>query len=114
MRYRTLLYLALLPALVVAQTDAERLHKLFADYHENRLREIPEMATSLGRNEYNHLWTDWSPAAQERRRAEKKKYLRELETFSAAKLDEQDRLSWQLLRYQIRQGVDQEPLRVFL
>ena len=114
MRYRTLLYLTLLPALAVAQTDADRLHKLFADYYENRLRDMPEMATSLGRNEYNHLWSDWSPAARERRRAQNEKYLRDLETFSQAKLDEQDRLSWQLLRYQIRQGVEQEPLRVFL
>src|SRR5712691_5082051 len=70
MRFRTLLFFALAPILAVAQTDADRLYKLFADYHENRLRETPELATSLGRNEYNHLWTDWSPAAQERRRAE--------------------------------------------
>ena len=114
MQYATSLYLVLLPALMAAQTDADRLHKLFADYYENGLRDIPEMATSLGRNEYNHLWTDWSPAAQERRRAENAKYLRELDTFSPAKLDEQDRLSWQLLRYQIRQSDDQQPLRVYL
>jgi uncharacterized protein (DUF885 family) len=114
MRYRTLLLFVVIRTLAVAQTDADRLHKLFADYYESRLRDIPEMATSLGRNEYNHLWTDWSPAAQERRRAENEKYLRDLDTFSQAKLDEQDRLSWQLLRYQIRQGVDQEPLRVYL
>ena len=109
-----LLYFAVIPAMGFAQTDAERLHKLFADYYENSLRETPEIATSLGRNEYNHLWTDWSPAAQQRRRTENEKYLRELETFSQAKLDEQDRLSLQLLRYQIRQGTDQEPLRVYL
>ncbi len=86
MRYRTLLCFTLLPALSVAQTDADRLRKLFADYDENRLRETPELATTLGRNEYNHLWTDWSLAAQERRRAESEKYLRELETFSTAKV----------------------------
>ncbi len=84
------------------------------DYHESRLRNSPEAATQLGRNEYNHLWTDWSPAAEARRRLEDEKYLRDLETFSQAKLDEQDRLSWQLLRYQIHQFADQEPLRVFL
>jgi uncharacterized protein (DUF885 family) len=114
MRHAALLLLALLPTLATAQTDAERLHKLFADYYENRLRNFPEQATQIGRNEYNHLWSDWSPAAIERRRAENEKYLRDLETFSSAKLDEQDRLSWQLLRYQIRQATDEQPLRVFL
>src|SRR5579864_6597999 len=114
MRYRTLLLFALLPRLAAAQTDADRLHKLFADYYESRLRDAPESATSLGRNEYNNLWTDWSPAALERRRAENEKYLRDLDTFSQSKLDEQDRLSWQLLRYQLRQAADEQPLRVFL
>src|SRR5579864_6907118 len=114
MRYRTLLLFALLPRLATAQTDADRLHKLFADYYESRLRDAPEAATSLGRNEYNRLWTDWSPAAQERRRAENEKYLRDLDTFSPAKLDEQDRLSWQLLGYQIHQSVEMQPLAVFL
>ena len=114
MRLRALLFVTLLPALSTAQTDAERLHRLFAEYHENRLRNNPEQATQLGRNEYNHLWTDFSPAALERRRAENEKYLRDLDTFSPAKLDEQDRLSWQLLRYQIRQASDEQPLRVFL
>jgi len=114
MPYRTLLFLALLQALAVAQTDADRLHKLFSDYYENFVRNFPETATSIGRNEFNHLWTDWSPAAIERRRVEREKYLRDLESFSPAKLGEQDRLSWQLLRYQIHQTADQEPLRVFL
>lgn len=114
MRYRTLLFLVLLQPLAVAQTDADRLHKLFADYYENSVRNFPETATSLGRNEFNHLWTDWSSAALERRRVEREKYLRDLESFSPAKLDEQDRLSWQLLRYQIHQNADQEPLRLFL
>jgi uncharacterized protein (DUF885 family) len=108
------LLLALLPFLATAQTDADRLHKLFADYYENRLRNSPEQATQLGRNEYNHLWSDWSPAALEHRRAENEKYLRDLETFSQSKLTEQDRLSWQLLRYQLRQASDEQPLRVFL
>ena len=114
MRYATILFCTLFAPPAMAQTDSERLHKLFADYHENQLKNIPEIATSLGRNEYNHLWTDWSPAAVAARRAQSEKYLRDLETFANAKLDEQDRLSWDLLRYQIHQFLDVQPLRVFL
>lgn len=46
-RYRALLFLVLLQPLAVAQTDADRLHKLFADYYENGVRNFPEAATSL-------------------------------------------------------------------
>jgi Uncharacterized protein conserved in bacteria len=114
MRFATFLLFALFAPQAKAQTDSERLHKLFADYHENQLKNSPEAATSLGRNEYNHLWTDWSPAAREARHAQAEKYLRDLDAFANAKLDAQDRLSRDLLRYQIRQALDLQPLRVFL
>jgi uncharacterized protein (DUF885 family) len=114
MRIPTVLLLVLLAPLACAQTDSERLHKLFAEYHEFSLRSRPEGATSLGRNEYNHLWTDWSATALQRRRAAQEKFLQDLETFSPAKLNEQDRLSWQLLRYQVRQFLDQEKLLTYL
>jgi uncharacterized protein (DUF885 family) len=114
MRYVALFLFTIVAPLATAQSDAERLHKLFADYYENLLKNNPEVATSLGRNEYNRLWTDWSQAAIDRRRAESEKYLRDLDAFTRSKLDAQDRLSWELLRYQIRQSLDMQPLRVML
>jgi uncharacterized protein (DUF885 family) len=114
MRNPTLLLFALLTPLAIAQPAPDRLHKLFADYYEFTLRTSPEAATSLGRNEYNHLWSDWSATARDRRRAALGKYLEDLDTFSQTELNEQDRLSWQLLRYQIRQLLDQDRLTPYL
>jgi hypothetical protein len=46
MRHAIFLFFALF-GLATAQTDAERLHKLFADYHEDLLKNNPDIATSL-------------------------------------------------------------------
>src|SRR5262245_59457721 len=47
-----------------AQAPADRLHQFFSDYWEARLRESPELATQVGRTEYNHLWSDYSRTAR--------------------------------------------------
>ena len=67
MRSTLLSLLLLAPVLAPAQT--EKLHSLFSEAFEAQLRESPEIATTIGRNEYNDRWSDWSPAATERHRA---------------------------------------------
>lgn len=52
----------LLTAIVRAQVTSP-LDQLFADYYEDALRWAPERATSLGRADYNHLWSDWCPVS---------------------------------------------------
>ena len=42
-----------LTATMYAQPANQKLHALFDEYHEAYLRQNPEEATSLGRNEYN-------------------------------------------------------------
>ncbi len=109
----TLLALFLLaPALAPAQT--EKLHKLFSDAFEAQLREAPEMATSIGRNEYNDRWADWSPAAIERHRARLTALLADLDQVSLADVSAQDQLSAKLLRYNSKQDLDDQQLRLYL
>jgi uncharacterized protein (DUF885 family) len=109
----TLLILALLaPVLAPAQT--EKLHKLFSDAFETQLREAPEMATSIGRNEYNDRWSDWSPAAIERHRARLTALVAELDQVSLADVPAQDQLSAKLLRYISKQDLDDRLLQLYL
>src|SRR5438132_1304116 len=50
--------------------DVERLHRLFDLDWERGLHNNPEFATSIGYPGLDHLWTDVSQAAIERRKAE--------------------------------------------
>ncbi|MBI1896957.1 MAG: DUF885 domain-containing protein [Acidobacteria bacterium] len=101
--------LTLVTAIAVAQApDAESLHKLFAQYYEDLLRESPETATAIGRNEYNDRWTDWSEAGRRRSRQMAQQYLSRLELATATKLPAQDRLSLELLRRQLKNQLEGE------
>jgi uncharacterized protein (DUF885 family) len=109
----TLLWLVLLaPALAPAQS--EKLHALFSDAFEAQLRESPEMATSVGRNEYNSRWSDWSPAAIERHRARLAALVADLDHVSLSGVSAQDQLSARLLRYISRQDLDDQPIQLYL
>ena len=108
-----LLSLVLLaPALASGQTEA--LHKIFSDAFEAQLRESPETATSVGRNEYNDRWSDWSPAAIERHRARVTAQIAALDGVSLDGVSAQDRLSARLLRYVSRQDLDDQALQLYL
>lgn len=108
-----LLWLVLLaPALAPAQS--EKLRALFSDAFEAQLRESPEMATSVGRNEYNNRWSDWSPAAIERHRARLTALVADLDHVSLSGVSAQDQLSARLLRYISRQDLDDQPIQLYL
>src|ERR1700690_2282046 len=111
MRSTLLSLLLLAPTLAPAQTD--KLHSLFSQAFEAQLREAPESATAIGRNEFNDRWSDWSTAAIERHRARI--------TAPIAALDEalsdvpaQDQLSARLLRYVSRQDLDAQLTQLYL
>jgi uncharacterized protein (DUF885 family) len=114
MKLTALALLLLLPALGTAQTNPAQLQQLFADYHEDFLRENPELATMLGRSEYNHRWRDWSPSAVERRHQQARRYLQRLEQFPLTNLPEQDQISARLLRYQLERELETELLDTYL
>jgi uncharacterized protein (DUF885 family) len=109
---KSILLVPLVALLASAQTD--RLHKLFSDAFEADLRESPELATSIGRNEYNDRWSDLSRAAIERRRARLIALLADLDGIAVADASPQDQLSARLLRYNTRQELDDEAIVLYL
>jgi uncharacterized protein (DUF885 family) len=108
------LALGLLALSAVAQTDGAALRKIFSEYYEDYLRWHPEEATSLGRREYNRQWSDYSPAARRVRIAAMGTYLDRLRPFDAVSLSDQDRISVQLMRYQIDEDLTTDPLSPLL
>lgn len=86
-------------------TEAEKLEKLFADEWEWGLKDDPEGATYVGDRRYDHLLTDRSAAAFERRRAHDAEVLARIAAIDRSKLPESERLNYDLFLYQARRAV---------
>ena len=97
-----------------AQPVDKELHALFDEYHEAFLRENPEEATSLGRSEHNDRWRDWSPAARGRWLDAMRGFLQRLDAFRPDALNEQDRISLQLLRGMLERDIAGLPYEAWL
>ena len=80
------------PAPAVGASTAA-LYELFNSYWEWRLAQEPELATSVGRNEYNDRWRDWSKPARDRARAARQEFLQQLLYVGSGNLTPADRLS---------------------
>ena len=85
------------------------LYELFSQYWEWRLANEPELATSVGRTEYNDRWHDWSKAARDRARAARQEFLQQLLYLGSGNLTPADRLSTHLLEWELRSALDGEP-----
>ncbi len=103
-----------LPLIAMAQTDSDNLHQIFTEYFEEQLRSYPESATTLGRNEYNDRWTDWSRDARDARRDKLREYERRLLAIAPDSLSPQDGLSRGLLLHEIRDSRDVEEISTYL
>lgn len=86
---------------MLAQTRNDELHELFDNYYEDYLRQNPEVATSVGRTEYNDRWRDWSRPALQQWTERVKLYRSQLGDYDPEALDLQDGISWRLLRRQL-------------
>ena len=84
------------------------LYELFSAYWEWRLANEPELATSVGRTEYNDRWRDWSKAARDRARAARQEFLQQLLYLGSGNLTPADRLSTHLLEWELRSALDGE------
>jgi len=104
------------PASALAQSSSPELAKFFADYFEERLRDSPEFATTIGRHEYDDRWSDLSKSGRNRRRAHLEQALATDEKFyaSRASLSDPDRLSVELLRYDLRTQLDALDIDTYL
>ena len=94
--------------LVVAASSlqAQSVTDFFKETWAERLRDEPEFAARLGRHEYDGVWTDYSKAARDRRKAHLESRLAQATNFSTANLKPQDKLTLRLLAYdtQVRLG----------
>src|SRR5687768_6975085 len=88
--------------------SAAALYELFSSYWEWRLATEPELATSVGRTEYNDRWRDWSKTARERARVARQEFLQQLLYVGSGNLTPADRLSTHLLEWELRAALDGE------
>src|SRR5882762_356370 len=110
----TFLTICLLVPLAAAQTSSADLSKFFAQYFEEKLRDEPEFATTVGRHEYDDRWSDLSKHGREQRRAHLEQRFDQLQKFGVQGLAEQDALSIRLLIYDLRTQLDALDLEIYL
>ena len=87
---------------VVPRTNSEKLHRIFEEYYEDKLLNHPEIATSVGRDDYNDRWTDWSTEARSVRLKDLRRYESRILEIDEQLLSGQDVLSYQLILHEIR------------
>jgi uncharacterized protein (DUF885 family) len=96
------------PAPAVGASSAA-LSQTFVDYWAWRLADSPELATSVGRREYNDRWRDWSKAGLARARAAREEFLQLLVYIEQGNLTPSERLSAELMMYELRLQLESEP-----
>src|SRR5262245_14047768 len=87
---------------------AKRLHDIFAEDWQWRLEQFPESATLLGDHRYNDRLTDLSANAIAQRKSHEREILNRVLQIDAARLDEQDRISYELFVMEKKLAVDGE------
>jgi len=85
---------------------AQSIQDFFRQAFEERVRDEPEFATSVGRHEYDDRWNDWSKAGRDQRRAHIQQRQRRLNSFSLPSLSPQDRLSARLMQFTLRTDLE--------
>jgi uncharacterized protein (DUF885 family) len=101
--------LLLAPTLSLAKSPAtpEKMNQLYAEYWEENLQANPIFATNIGDNRFNDRFgavTSAESRAATKRIAEK--YLARTAEFDPASLPAEDRISYDLLRYNLQQSLD--------
>ena len=111
--FRSVVYLVAIlliaPVLAFAKTPAtpEKLNQLYAEYWEENLQANPMLATRIGDNRFNDRYgavTSAERRATSKRMAEK--YLARTVEFEPTGLPAEDRISYDLLRYNLQQSLD--------
>jgi uncharacterized protein (DUF885 family) len=100
--------------ITLAQISSADLSKFFVQYFEEKLRDEPEFATTVGRHEYDDRWSDLSKQGREQRRAHLQQRFDQTQKFGAQGLSEEDALSVRLLSYDLRTQLDALDLETYL
>jgi uncharacterized protein (DUF885 family) len=98
----------------LAQSSLPDLSKFFTQYFEERLRDEPEFATSIGHHEYDDRWADLSKQGREQRRAHLQQRFDQLQKYPTIGFSDQDLLSVHLLSYDLRTQLDALDLETYL
>ena len=101
--FRTRLLLAFL---FLSAAHAQSVQDFFKDTWEEFQRDQPEFAARLGRHEFDGVWSDYSKAARDERRAHLERRLAQASRIDPAKLTPQEKLSLRLLAYDLRIRLD--------
>ena len=96
------------------ETNNAALERLFAEYYEFLLRSSPELATDVGRREYNDRWTDHSRQGRDAFRAQQRAFLDRVHEISTEGLTEQESVSSALLVDGLEQSLEGQELEDYL
>jgi len=99
------LALLLAPLAALAADEPARLASLFAREWENRLKNEPQTATSVGRHEYDDRLASITPADLARQAAEGRAFLTELGAIDRGKLSPEDQLNADIFRRQLEDAL---------
>jgi len=102
--------------LVADPAPADRkaqLKQLFRDEWEYELRESPELATSIGDYRYNDRWSDGSLAHVQQQKRDFEQWLAKFQDIDAAGLDEQEKLSLQLMVRNLKERLEGIELKTY-
>ena len=102
-------FLLFTPLFALAKTPAtpEKMNPLYAEYWEENLQANPMLATRIGDNRFNDRYgavTSAEQRATTKRIAEK--YLARTAAYDPATLPAEDRISYDLLRYNLQRSLD--------
>ena len=87
----------------------ESLYSTFGSYWEWKLATQPELATRVGRTEFNDRWRDLSKRARDKARERRKEFLQEMTYINSGNLTPADRVSANLLIWELRTAIEMEP-----
>ena len=86
--------------------EGVRLGQLFQVDWDYAMTEFPESATWNGYPGQNHRWTDFSRTARERRKAELQRPSRVIESIDRAKLNDAERLNYDLFKRNLQSELE--------
>ncbi|HYH80499.1 MAG TPA: DUF885 domain-containing protein [Longimicrobium sp.] len=108
-----MLLAAALPA-AAQGTPAERLHRVFAEQWETRLRENPQMATRMGDRRFNDRLGETGLAAQARRLGQTRGYLAAVRAIPRDSLPREEQINRDIFERNLREQVEADELGDFL
>ncbi|MGH8085178.1 MAG: DUF885 domain-containing protein [Lysobacter sp.] len=97
-----------------ASEASQALHRFFDAEWERGLRESPESASYNGDERFNDRWTDMSLGAIQARQAADRTALEQLRAIDRAALGAADRLSYDVMLWQLEKAVERQKYKEYL